>query len=446
VAEGTEIFRKALDLLHFKPVKDFAALNPEDCILIMLGDTRRLTEVPGGLTHFLQQGGAALIASDKPMQPAAKTALADATGVWITGFTWSQSTNLAVCYRNKDFCPFVQPFGPQSNLRFLQHPTQPRYLQVATNLPSTLDGGALPGGVKPFAKLPDTTLFWAPRSQPENIWVWVFGVAGGVGNGRVIVVADHSIFINEMMKPTDNGNVEFTTNCLMYLRGEHGQRKHVLFVDDGEIYESFAVGPKSPATERLDGLLDAANKGLNSWQDRLNEIDREDGFNKGLWDFAGLNDRRRLQSLIVRLLALATLGLLIYGCYRLGIASRYRREAALPSLPRAARQQQPRGSLLDLRHEGLLDAANIWETGRQLARDAFEAGGVPAPVPYHEPAVTFQGVGWWQRFHWRRRIVQLWRLAFHHKPAPLAPHAIHSLVAELEQLKAGLKRGTIQVT
>ena len=43
------------------------------------------------------------------------------------------------------------------------------------------------------------------------------GLVGGT-RGRILLVADHSIFINMMMLPTDTDNVEFASNCLEYLR------------------------------------------------------------------------------------------------------------------------------------------------------------------------------------------------------------------------------------
>lgn len=458
VAEGTDIFRKSLDLLHFKPLKSFPdlALDPSNSILIMLGDTHRLNEVPGGLQQFISRGGAALIASDLPMQPDASRALVDTTGVEVTGFQWAAPKDPRKArqaqkdsYREIDGCPFLEPFdADQPNRRLLQHPREDRLVRVATNLPSTLEGPRWPPRVRPFAVLPRTTEFLAPEDHPAPLF-WLFGVAGDLDAGRIIVLADHSLFINEMMKPTDNDNVEFTANCLTYLRGDHNQRKRVLFVDNGVIHPSFEIGPKVPASELLgrlaQGVLGAANAKLNRAQDRLNELDRDDGLNQRTLHLLGrvFNSPRQLFTAVA---ILGTLFLLIYACYRVGIASVYKKEAALPSLARVVAQQGPPGTLLALRHEGQVSAANIAETGRQLARDAFEAGGVAAPVPYREPTVTVTGVGWWRRIGLRRRVLQLWRLAFHHQPAPLAPNAVRALVAELEQLKADLKRGTIQLT
>ena len=448
-----DIFRKCLDLLHFKPLKAFADLDPKDCVLVMLGDTSKLTDahVPGGLKHFLVQGGAALIASDEPMRPASHTALFDATGWWITGDKWSFSPQPDLwCYHKIDFCPILifAPWEP----RFDRDPnTQEEIKPVATNVPSRLarfkDGRAL----EPFAYLPKNTEFGHPRPKDEAYGNPCFGVSGDVGQGRVIVLADHSIFINEMMKPKDTGNAEFTYNCLKYLSGEQGQRKRVLFVDDGVIQQSFLSATKAPkpspvdtALALLDKAITKAQDKLNQQQDQLNEIDQRDGFNQAFTQLQQQHPYRWRRAIVI-LLVVVTLGLLIYGCYRLGIIARYRTEIGVLPLGRAARQQAPRSNLLTLRQEGLLEADNVWEASRQLARDAFEAGGVAAPLPYREPAVKVPNASWWRRSQIQRRVLELWRLAFRNRPMPLAPHALLALAAELEQLKADLKRGTIQV-
>jgi hypothetical protein len=453
VHDQTRVFRRSLFLLNFTPLQSFEELkqNQENCILVMLGDTRRLVDVPGGLKEFLSKGGAALIASDEPMQEKSKNALAEATGASITGVPFPRLLAKNECYHELDFCPFMIADNP----RFMRHPKTGEDLKVATNMPSTLAKDELwTKQVTPFAFLPNESAWWRPLDgEPLSL---LFGVAGEVGNGRVVVLADHSIFIDEMMRPTDNGNVEFAANCTTYLRGDNGQRTKVLFVEEGKINGSFNVPTKrlpapslgaiaKTAWDHREQILDTANKRLNHAQTRLNELDRNDAFNKQAWHLLAERWNITPRSLVMPAIILATLALLIYGCYRLGIAGRHRPDVTVPPLPRAMPNRQAGGSLIELRHDSVLEAQNIWEAGRQLARDAFEAGGVAAPIPYREPSVKVKG-GWWRRFQMRRRVRRLWRLAFLNRPMFLSPFVVFALADELEELKSALKRGLIQVS
>ena len=281
------------------------------------------------------------------------------------------------------------------------------------------------------------------------------GVAGDIIGGRAIVLADHSIFIDEMMRPTDNDNVEFAANCMTYLCGDDGRRTKVLFVEEGRVQPTFDVPTKplpapplstllSAAWRNRDKIVELGNKKLERAQDKLTELDHTNAFNRGLLGFLEHHGGLTRARLFNILLLFSTLGVLIYGCYRLGIVFRYRPDSSVPSLTQAIVPQRPTGSLLDMRHEDLLQSANIWEAGRQLARDAFGTAGVAVPVPYREPSVKVQG-GWWRRFQTARRVRRLWRLAYLNKPSLVAPLAALALAAELDDLTDALKRGTIQV-
>src|SRR5262249_24968770 len=225
---------------------------------------------------------------------------------------------------------------------------------------------------------------------------------------------------DEMMRPTDNSNVEFTANCLTYLRGEQNERKKVLFVDDGVITDE----PRPP-------LLPKGNAMLNEAAEQLNQFEQEDKFNE-LFARALTSVANFFHKTVGHLLFIAvTLALLVYGCYRLGVVARVRHEPGVPVLAQAASAQGAGGTLIEQRHDGVVDGQNIWEAGRQLARDAFEAAGVAPPVPYREPVVTLPGGWWWQRSRAQARVLRLWRLAFLNKPIPLPPYAALSLAAEL---------------
>jgi hypothetical protein len=453
VDEQTRIFRRSLFLLKFKPLKSFDELD-KDSILVLLGDTHRLMEVPGGLNRFLQQGGAALIASDKPMDAGPRQQLHTSTGVVITGYTCSSNQdNLPVFYKGIPECPWMV----SNDSRFMRHPNTGETLVVATNVPSTLEKDALGRPrftAREFAWLPNLRFTGVPPERliggphERKVISALFGVADDVGSGRVIVLADHSIFIDEMMRPRDNNNVEFTANCMNYLRdGDH--RTKVLFVEDGAIQSNFEVSTKRKGSP---DVLEKTNKVLEELDKKLGEAEESDAWNRKLMDFLtwlfdneGRHPSTALRRATIAVLIVATLMLLLYGCYRLGVASLFRREVGVPAVARAVRGQTPNASLIEQRHTNMLEAGNVGEAGRQLIRDAFEAAGVAAPAPYREPAVKVPGAWWWRRRNWQQRVCRLWRLAFRERPRPLAPREVRPLLAELEELKAALKNGTVQI-
>ena len=129
-------------------------------------------------------------------------------------------------YRGLDYCPYVQPaLGAEPALFGGAGLIPGANLMVATNLPSylrqTQDG--LPPGIEVLARLPPGCGPEADRNLADKLWGLLprtFAVGGDVGRGRVLVLADHSIFINEMLLPPDNDNFEFTDNCLEWLRGD----------------------------------------------------------------------------------------------------------------------------------------------------------------------------------------------------------------------------------
>src|SRR5262249_44121320 len=70
--DGTQAFRQILDLLKLQPLTRIADLGEhpaDETVLIVFGDLEaldRVQRVTGGLELFRQQGGAMLIATDRP--------------------------------------------------------------------------------------------------------------------------------------------------------------------------------------------------------------------------------------------------------------------------------------------------------------------------------------------------------------------------------------------
>ena len=492
--QRADAFRRLLFELHFQPIKDFAALHahPRECILIVLGDTSCLANdrFPEGLVPFVRQGGAVLIATDMEIRdPQARENLVKLAGVTVTGETLvCHSTDK--CYGLSQYCPFIEPIAdanplaqPTNVLGALAaaigvggwpalfrnpRPDQPD-LRVAANAPSRLEvrrWWGLPGGVHRLAQLPQACVDESfsqrnprrgrqPPPEPP-----LFAVGGSVGEGRVLVLADHSLFINRMILPRDTGNLEFAANSLHWLRGcvsspaealqamgstiqlekLAGQRDKVLFWDDGRIRTDFEVPmkktPLNPSLGSEPAIVAAIDQTLARMEDNH-------AFDEGLFEF--FDDQgwstRKLQRSGLYLLTLAALML---AAYRLIRYARHRVDAAVPGLAHALAQHEPKMSLLEQRRRAVLRGGNVWETVHQLARQWFDSAGIPltATAP---PRLAIRG-GWWQRRRIRRRMAHLWQLARGEAPARVSPTALRRWLRELDELRTAMANGTIQRT
>ncbi len=267
---GTEVFRRLLfdagqDLFDkgFQPLGSFTELDdPRHTILIVFGDADRLTEVPGGLRNFVDRGGVLFVATDRRPSAPAAVALDEAGGVQVSGRPMVCDDRDA-CYHELPYCPYLMPIDDADLFRDIDV-VHSRYRAVATNAPSYLrrapeeDGGPL---LPKLAALP----FRSHQEDDANPGLLaltatpLFAVGGDVGDahGRVLVMADHSVFINEMMLQQDNGNVEFAYNCVKWLAGDEAERRtKVLFVEDGRINARFEVPLKEMPDELANKLLD----------------------------------------------------------------------------------------------------------------------------------------------------------------------------------------------
>jgi hypothetical protein len=493
--QRTDAFRRLLFEFRFQPLRTFAELqeDPSESLFILLGNPRGLSNryFPDGLRSFVERGGAALIATDMKTGGKAGENLRKLAGVAVTGETLvvrGQSyINLSrqdFLYNNSEYCPFVEPIegsnvlGAVTNLvglgsgldLFRRSPylAQSRLQKVATNAPSRLvtSRWLLPGGIHRLAKLSilcQDDKIQEPHFVDEN--GPLFAVGGTVGKGRVLVLADHSIFINRMILPRDNDNLEFTAKCLHWLRGDvatpmealhaarsqagsgneimtlGGQRNKVLFWDDGEIRGDFEVPlkrmPAPPALPSEPAIVAAIDK-------TIAKLEESDSFNRTLLEqIDGMPGGR--EGVVRKAVYLLTLAALLLLSYRFLWRTRHRPELAAPSLTKALREHEPKMSLLDQRRHALLRLGNVWEMGHRLARECFESAGV-ALTSASPPGVTLAQGGRWQRWRINRRVARLWRLARGDAPAPLSPVALKHRLRELEELKTALANGTIELT
>jgi len=463
--QGTHVLRRILYDLDIRPLERPQELfaEPEGALLVVLGDPgwSRILDLDGPWLHdFVKNGGAVLYASDSECPQNITKDLLKLTNVHITGFLVKKQTKEA-CYKVPE-CPFLEPNGVELSRVLFRNPHGVKPLQVAANLPSFLLASKvpLPGGIQTVALLPKDCLI----DDPKGGFGWDqsyrrLGVAGDSGKGRILVLADHSLFINEMMMPADTGNVEFATNCLEWLRerpdGRH--RRQALFVEEGKVNSSFNVPLKEFIPDFSDKVLEAIkialanlSRELPRFDTKLAEMEDQNTFNRHLWSQMEDPERpgawrpRLLQGLVLG----TTLALLLFLCYRISGAGRNRLEPGLPALDRAVQQHHPAASALEQRFESMLEDGNLTEAARSVARQILAVAGVePAPagtVP-PLPILTIR-VGWWRRWHLAGLVRRLWHLAFAARPLRVSLAGWKRLLHQADEVNTALQQGELVVS
>jgi hypothetical protein len=492
--QRTDAFRRLLFELRFQPLRTFAELqvNPRESVFLMLGEPTCLSQrnFPEGLRAFVERGGAVLIATDMETAGEAGENLRKLAGVMVTGETLIAARSLTpeknhlFLYNNSKYCPFVESLedtnivglmtavvGMDGRPQLFRRCAGPRYppLRVAANAPSRLKptGWALPGGIYRLARLPYICTVekdLAPRFRDEK--GSLFAVGGTLGKGRVVVLADHSIFINRMILPQDNDNLEFAVNCLHWLRGSvetpmealrtsvrsqaergneevvrsllTGQRHKVLFWDDGAIRSDFEAPLQTvpmPAPHFSEPTFVAA------LDEALAKLEANDSFNRALLERMDElpGGRQRLIHYAMYLLTLAAL--LLLG-HRFLWRTRHHPELAIPSLAKVLRAHEPKASLLEQRRRALLRSGNVWELAHYMAQECFASAGVPL-TGAAPPRVVMAQASRWQRWRAHRRMIRLWRLARSEVPTSLSLAAFRRLAREWAELKTALANGTM---
>lgn len=450
---GTHAFRRILydvsrdrksRLPGLTPLRGAGELrDPSRTIIIVLGKPDPLPllqpQWPGGLRGFVQGGGALLVATDAQTPPV----LASNFSVHVTGDILTLSAvNDDTAYRGMRECPYVRPMDTLGRKLFA--PARP----VASNGPSYLRLG------RPGSR-PDVLAFLPPECTDGkgNRGPWQFAAGGDLGSGRVLVMADHDVFINEMMLQNDNGNIEFAYRCAEWLRGDPAKpRDQVLYYEDGDVRTDFDIPlknlqplpllPPGALVGVLDGLLrDVEEEGT------LRQLEEEDFFNDIVHDQMAELPFWKRASAEVKLWTLAAIAasvaLGLYAFVRLG-AFRHRPDATLPALDALLTKQAPAGAVIEQRQQALLSDGNLWEAARELARHLFASAGASPDAGPAPPPLEVRG-NWWRRWRARQQWRHLWRLARSARPVRVSPRDFARLAARVKALQAALADGTARI-
>lgn len=439
--EGTHSFRNLLATFQARPLEQIEELrgcNPADTLLIVFGAPavlKEIAQVTGGLARFRQAGGSILIATDQPDQANLRD-----LRIVVNGNLVRQHEKGA--YRGQQDCPQLSSFlAPRQDRHPLfAHLERP----VATNRPSylylfpdsELENLAPVVLLEPAAPV----VLWRRELETRRsrhfskVHVASPVLLAGTGAdsrpaGRAVVLAGHGIFMNGMMGQRDNDNFAFAFNCLHWLTGaDQGQRKRVLFVEDGQVHSNFTV----PLTEKMPLPL-PPTRVMN---DLLRGLEEENQFNRFLLEGLG---RSRIVQIVFVLLSVALIG---YGLRRLAVG-RHRVELALPLVDRSVACRLEGPPVLAQRRAELLRQGNLWEAARALARQCFEKPGVPGGNPTAMPALVLKG-GCWQRWKLRRQCRWLWDLAYGAEAVPVSRRRLARVRAAAEHVGAAWDRGTLR--
>lgn len=319
------------------------------------------------LTQFLNEGGAVLIASDYPT-----TRLVQGQNIRI------HRGPVRVAEGNDGFqghaaLPIVENFNwvnpitgnVMTDVRALAF-NRPGFVQLGDEIRSNA-----------VARFPQgAATIEGPLSNQQ---VAIAGMSFR-RNGRLLVVADQSLFINEMNLELDN--FIFAQNVVSWLM-QNG-RTHVLFVEDGVparrwIDDDFREGRWNDMTN--DDLMAMVNQLITGLED-------EDTFNRVITDSESRFSRRGLMRRLTA--ALALLALVALGIWLL----RARKTRAISKQTRAAPPRDlPGETVLDQRRHAILRMGNYLDPARRLAENHLrlalgqDAASLP-PKPAPEIAIA----------------------------------------------------------
>ena len=207
--------------------------SAEDTVAIILGDLKTVTRIEAQLQRFVDEGGALLIASDLRGMKAKKTPIC---GAWIKPTrTLTSNVRRKLGLQGLADCPIVTEFDKRSHADLFEGVES-----IVTNRPSEID---ISGDVQEIAWLPT-------QSQPPLMVTYQT-------QGRMLMVADHSIFINEMLIHGDNAR--FVNNLIAWL-SEDGKRDQLILINDGQVLPDWSFGDTPPAVP-LETLLQTLQQG-----------------------------------------------------------------------------------------------------------------------------------------------------------------------------------------
>jgi hypothetical protein len=415
-SNDNHFFRFLLEQLQVQALGNLAdaSQDPEHTVLIVFGPAGSPNQVPSDVVKFIRSGGAVLVATKQPLDED----LEDQFGLSVRGKIISVPGDSEDAYRRNPLLPMVKAVGGS---------TEPwRGLQkVACNCPSYLQ--VRKRRLRVIAEYPDNWIAIEPGASNRRFpGTLVFAVAGDWDKGRVLIMADESVFNNEMMMQEDNDNFALAYQSLQWLT-DSGRRNRAYFVDNRRTVNDFKgvlaelSKPPPPPLEILNRMIAG--------------MENDNFFNRFV--LGPSHDIWPIWRGVTLGLALTVMG---WGLFRL---SRLRLppadENAVTPLARA-----PTAALIDQRHRTMVAAGNLYEGARDLCRQCFRSLGV-TPGPSAEggprlpppPNVVAHGT-YRENRNLHQIVARAWALAYG-DPTRVSARQFAIIVHQLDELRSAVR-------
>jgi len=432
-ADGTELLVALLDRAGVKPIKEtelWNLRNSRDVMVIVLGTNHGHR---GNMLDTAQQvllsGGAALIATD--------------TYLDLDRFTWGNRCRISQArIRCGDVkavhgvqlpdggmeylreCPYVVPLAaPNEGRNEDRNPLTPIFsgdgagmrplTKVATNNSAYFIVDQLSGEARqPVARFPKNCFVTrADRFGVEQIDDALFAVGGFGPNPndqrtyRFLAMADHSVFINQMLIEPGTENLELTYRVIDYLQGPE-KRKRCLFIENGRVVEKFdglrqAFAKPKPQMP-MPNPKALQEKAVDMGNRVIDHVETNNLMNKALLQVS------RLPS-IVRFFLLLLMVYTTWFLMKRMFSSR--KPTDLPPAPTVAGVPAGPPGVFDRRQKELIRRNNIYEPVRDMVREFFATVGVHGePGPKSPKVVISKAVR--KPDSLRLAVKDFWALAF----------------------------------
>lgn len=428
---GSELFRGLFRHHRIEPVSpdDIGEDDYAKLIVVVHGTPNpNDPQVAAHVQKTLRAGGSVLITAEQPTSFPGY--FQGSSGIEITAQPIT-TENPDRRFQNNPNCPFVESRQPSITdiaiggvgPRDAEWTLFPLYPRIATNMPRSIRVT----GARPRHVWNTLAAFPVPSSEGEAPLPRVRPFAvGGSGDEerpfRCLILADTSVFSNQMIAAQGTDNLLFANGVVQWLTAD-GERTRCLFLEAGRVQEEFPdllravpVTPPLPPLPPLPSPLDPElqQRLTAAGETALANVDEQNPFDR-LFGGGGRNNRLFNRTLLT--FAVVAAVLVTFWLVRRWWAGTHEPDLApLPKDTGRVAASGPPGSLARRREE-ILQAGNYTDLVREYLREMFVARGLTLPPPRTMPAVEVSGR---DAGAIRSHLRILWEVAFAAKPKPIS--------------------------